>query len=280
MKQFKTILATTIFSIILLSCSNVNNKPPKIVSTAFTYLTTHVLVQVCGDTNGHGYRCLDMDPKRFSASGSVIRHQKNNSYILTAAHFCTIDEGQVISSAVNPALIEATFKDVKDVKLRLLIEVLDGNDVTRIGKVVASNLLLDVCILETDRIDTQALKLAPSPPKYGEDLWNMASPLGIIMPGTAPILKGVFSGSVKMGSRTSYVITDLPAIHGCSGSPLLNYRGELVGMIYSTNQYFHEMSFAVRLEDIRKYLDKVFIDDKHISNGNTTLEVIEPDYGE
>ena len=106
----------------------------------------------------------------------------------------------------------------------------------------------------------------------------MASPLGIVLPGTAPVLKGVFSGSVKMGSRTSYVITDLPAVHGCSGSPLLNYRGELVGRIYSTNQYFKEMSFAVRLEDIRKYLDKVFLDDEHISNGNTTLEVIEPDY--
>ena len=91
MKLLNTILVTILFNTILLSCSNVKNIPPKLVSETFTYLTAHAIVEVCGPTKRHGVRCLKMDPKQFSASGSVIKHIKEYSYILTAAHFCNIN---------------------------------------------------------------------------------------------------------------------------------------------------------------------------------------------
>jgi len=280
MKLLNTILVTILFNTILLSCSNVKNIPPKLVSETFTYLTAHAIVEVCGPTKRHGVRCLKMDPKQFSASGSVIKHIKEYSYILTAAHFCNINRAQVIEAAVDPALIEAHFTDIKDVNVHVLIEILDGNGITRIGKVVESNELLDVCILKTNKIDTNALQLSSAPPTYGDTLWNLSSPLGIVMPKTAPILKGVYSGKVKLNSgRNVYVVTDLPAVFGCSGSPMINHNGKLVGMIYSTNQHFREISYAVALEDIRNFMDKVFINKKRKPpiTGNTTLEVeIEP----
>ncbi len=282
MKLLNTILVTMFFSsTILLSCSTVKNIPPKLVSETFTYLTTHAIVEVCGLTKRHGMRCLKMDPKRFSASGSVIKHIKEKSYVLTAAHFCNINRAQVIEAAVNPALIEAHFKDIEDINVHVLIEILDGNGITRIGKIVESNALLDICILKTDRIDTKALQLASAPPSYGDTLWNLSSPLGIVVPKTAPVLKGVYSGNVRLnGGRDVYVITDLPAVFGCSGSPMLNHDGKLVGMIYSTNQHFREISYAVALEDIRKFIDKVFVDKKNspVTSGDTTLEIEVPDY--
>jgi len=281
MKLLNTILVTILFNTILLSCSNVKNIPPKLVSETFTYLTAHAIVEVCGPTKRHGVRCLKMDPKQFSASGSVIKHIKEYSYILTAAHFCNINRAQVIEAAVDPALIEAHFTDIKDVNVHVLIEILDGNGITRIGKVVESNELLDVCILKTNKIDTNALQLSSAPPTYGDTLWNLSSPLGIVMPKTAPILKGVYSGKVKLNSgRNVYVVTDLPAVFGCSGSPMLNHDGKLVGMIYSTNQHFREISYAVTLEDLRKFIDRVFVNKKNspTTSGDTTLEVEVPDY--
>ena len=275
MKQLKTIIATLICTI-LLSCHSVKYNPPKLVAETFTYLTTHAMVEVCGPTKKHGYQCLKLNPMQFRASGSVIKHIKEKSYVLTVAHFCNINREKVIEAAIDPVAMRSVFKNVKDINVRIIVEVLDGTGTTKRAKIVDSNDLLDVCILETERIDTKAMKLASAPPSYGDTMWNLASPLGITIPGSVPILKGLYSGKVNLNAgRKVYVITDLPAVFGCSGSPLINHFGELVGMIYSTNLHFKEISYAVTLEDIKKYLDKIFITAKKPPpvSGNTTVEV-------
>ena len=51
-------------------------------------------------------------------------------------------------------------------------------------------------------------------------------------------------------------------------------------MIYSTNMHYKELSYAVSLHDLRKYLEKVFMHKNKTPQitGNTTLEVEEPKY--
>jgi len=281
MKLFNTILATILVNTILLSCTTVNTQSPKLLAESFTYLTMHVVVEVCGPTKEHGFRCLKLEPRKYSASGSVIKHIKENSYVLTAAHFCDIDRDKVMKDVVDPTLIQSLFVDVKEVKVNVLIEVLDGTGFTRIGKVINTSPLLDTCILETDRINVKALKLASAPPNIGDTVWNLASPLGIIVPNGVPILRGIYSGDVPLNAgRIVSVITDLPAVPGCSGSPVIDVHGDLVGMIYSTNMHFRELSYAVSLGQVRKYLEKVFMYKNKIpgTSGNTTLEVEEPKY--
>jgi len=275
MKQLKILIATLICTI-LFSCYSVKYNPPKLVSETFTYLTTHAVVEVCGRTKKHGFQCLKLDPMYFRASGSVIKHIKENSYVLTVAHFCDINREKVIEAAIDPIAMRSIFKNVKDINVKINIKVLDGTGATKRAKIIDSNSLLDVCILETDRIDTKVLKLAATPPTYGDTMWNLASPLGITIPGSVPILKGIYSGKVNLNAgRKVYVVTDLPAIFGCSGSPLINHYGKLVGMVYSTNLHFKEISYAVTLEDIRKYLDEIFITSSKPPpiTGNTTVEV-------
>ena len=285
MNVFKNLLITTLLGIILLSCVHVNREMPKIVSESFTYLTMHVTLEICGPTKGYGFRCLKLEPSKYSASGSVVRHIKENSYVLTAGHFCDINREKVIKQIVDPAMIETLFENVKEVKINVIIEVLDGNGFSKTAKVVDKNALLDTCVLETDRIDVKAIKLAAAPPVYGETVWNIASPLGIVIPKGVPILKGIYSGDAKLnGGRTVSIITDLPAVPGCSGSPVLNTRGEMIAMIYATNRNFIELSYAVNLRNIRDYLDYVFVEKnrtittKNNGGGTTTLEVEEPKY--
>ena len=275
MKQLKALLVT-LFYIVLLSCSNVKHNPPKLISETFTYLTAHVRVEICGLTKNRKFKCLKLDPLRYRASGSVIKHIKEHSYILTVAHFCNINRNQVIEAATDSVMAESFFKDIKNIKVDILIEILDGTGLTRIGKIISSNDLLDVCVLETDRIDVKAIKLATVKPVYGETLWNLSSPLGIVVPNSVPILKGIFSGDVKLNAgRHISVVTDLPAVFGMSGSPLINRNGKMVGMIYATNQHFKELSYAVKLKDIRKFLDDTFPSfyKRPPVTGNTTVEV-------
>ena len=79
MKQLKILIAALICTI-LVSCHSVKYNPPKLVSETFTYLTTHAVVEVCGRTKKHGFQCLKLSPMQFRASGSVIKHIKENTF--------------------------------------------------------------------------------------------------------------------------------------------------------------------------------------------------------
>ena len=277
-----SILTTTMFVLlctIAFGCSNVKHFP-KLNKSSFSYLTQHVRVTVCGSTPTQRNYCWKADSKQFSASGSVIKNIKNSSYILTAGHFCSVDRTQVIQASVDPEFIDRTFKRLEEVGFESFIEVETGDGVTQRAEVVAANQELDVCILKTDKIDVVPLKLAASPPSYGADVWNLASPLGIIVPGSVPVLKGIYSGDAKMRGLEVSVITDLPATFGCSGSPVLNKDGDIVSMIYSTNARFDNLSYGVTLDNLRKFIDKTFVTNKNkvVTSGNTTVEVEEPDY--
>jgi S1-C subfamily serine protease len=276
-KILKIITTIVLLVSIHAGCANVKENV-KLNKESFTYLTQHVRVSICGSTATERNRCIKMDPKRFSASGSIIKNIKDSSFILTAGHFCTVDRQRVLQVSTDPETIKKIFTRLGDIQFETFIEVLDGNEVTHKAEVVASNQELDVCILKTTRINATPLKLATASPAYGEQVWNIVSPMGIIVPGTAPVLTGIFSGDaiMKDGQKVS-VITDLPAVFGCSGSPVLNSRGELIGMIYSTNAAFNNLSYAVPLSELRKFIEKVFI--RNISpqvTGNTTLIVEEP----
>tara|TARA_Y100000296_G_C5130768_1_gene235421 strand:- start:274 stop:1122 length:849 start_codon:yes stop_codon:yes gene_type:complete len=275
MKQLKALLVT-LFYIVLLSCSNVKHNPPKLISETFTYLTAHVRVEICGLTKNRKLKCLKLDPLRYRASGSVIKHIKEHSYILTVAHFCNINRDKIIEAATDSVINESFFKSVRNVRVDILIEILDGTGFTRIGKIISTNNLLDICVLETDRINVKAIKLGAVEPVYGETLWNLSSPLGIVVPNSVPILKGIFSGEVNLNAgRKVSVITDLPAVAGMSGSPLINQNGKMVGMVYATIQKFRELSYAVKLKDLREFLNYVFTSssERPPITGNTTVEV-------
>jgi hypothetical protein len=49
----------------------------------------------------------------------------------------------------------------------------------------------------------------------------------------------------------------------------------MVGMVYATNQHFKELSYAVKLKDIRKFLNDIFPSSykRPPVTGNTTVEV-------
>jgi hypothetical protein len=91
----------------------------------------------------------------------------------------------------------------------------------------------DICILETS-INRRPVPVARSEPEFGEQVINISAPYGLMFTspdgGAVYITDGRYSGNFSMpeGARSMYVIWTAP---GSSGSPIINERGEIVGMV-------------------------------------------------
>ena len=81
--------------------------------------------------------------------------------------------------------------------------------------------------MKIKRLVVDGVSVSSSPPDIGERVFSMASPRAIFDPNMIPLFEGFYSG--KAGEkRDAYTI---PAQGGSSGAPIVNKRGEVVGII-------------------------------------------------
>ncbi len=113
---------------------------------------------------------------------------------------------------------------------------------------------LDLCILESDGIiDMPRLHVAFKGPNVGDPVYNVAAPTGFFYPPTVPVLSGHYSGPL---SNKHHDLLTIPATGGSSGSPVLNSKGELIGLIFAANVNFNHLTIAIRYESLREYLQR------------------------
>ena len=92
----------------------------------------------------------------------------------------------------------------------------------------------------------EAISLAPAGPLPGDRAYNTAAPLGIFAPEMAPLQEGLYNGDIK--NRAFYSI---PAIGGSSGSPIMNHKGELIGMVHSNH-----ISLSPTYKDLSEFINE------------------------
>lgn len=150
-----------------------------------------------------------------TASGVMI--DKHN--VLTAGHVCKAGVGKSILTPFGSyTILKATFELI-DIK---------RNTYTNVRIVSANNEWYnDVCIMHVPK----GLKGTPVPisnkaPEPGDRAYNVAAPKGIFAKGMVPMFSGYYLGVRKGADNYS-----IHAAGGSSGSPIVNARGELIGMI-------------------------------------------------
>ena len=96
----------------------------------------------------------------------------------------------------------------------------------------------------------RGLRLADAPPKVGDAVFALGSPLGLEFTFT----KGIVSQFRRdFGPYGSVVQTDVSLSPGSSGGPLVNRRGQVVGMSTLASRAVaeaHNLNFAVSAEEI------------------------------
>ena len=129
-------------------------------------------------------------------------------------------------------------------------------------EVVYSDPTFDVAILsftvsEHDAIIKNVLKIAESSNvKEGDTVYCSCTPKTPFLQST--LLDGKITKTSVNGLANQYLImTDLPLSPGCSGSPIMNGKGEIIGMnCFESTEFGTEgMSFAIYAERLNKIID-------------------------
>jgi serine protease Do len=134
---------------------------------------------------------------------------------------------------------------------RVIVHLADRREFT--AKVIGSDPTSDVALLKVDATGLPFLKLADAKTlKPGQWVVAIGSPFGLDHSVTAGIVSGI--GRSSLDRREQYVPfiqTDVPINRGNSGGPLLNTRGEVVGInsqIFSSSGGYMGVSFAIPIE--------------------------------
>lgn len=165
-------------------------------------------------------------------SGTIIAKDGNNSYVLTAAHVCdTSNIRNLLSQDPNIKI------------LREYIELLDIKTNPHIAKIVDIDLENDICILKTENLEYNTIKISNFAPKIGERLLNIAAPGGFFNKNMVPIYDVIYIGKYEEIIK-KFIVKDLTVLEvikydlytthaypGSSGSMIINYHNEIVGIL-------------------------------------------------
>lgn len=240
-KKFLTILILLFLASTVNSCALQTNviKSLHDVKKSILKIETWARLGACDEVTG---ACAE--PELVSmGSGAVILY-KNKKAVLTAAHVCKQESFEKFVSMHNG---------------HFFLKAIDRDGREYLIKVIKYDNSQDICLLASISGDLPPyLKISSKKPEYAEITYNLAAPLGIIDGSMVPTYQGFFFGNSEGSAFYS-----IPVAGGSSGSPIVNAKGELVGMIHSVHYRFHHISLSATYEQLWNFL-KI--------EGNYTLE--------
>jgi len=126
------------------------------------------------------------------------------------------------------------------------------------ARLIGSDRRTDVALVKVTASGLPALKMGdPNKLRVGEWVMAIGSPFGLENTVTAGI---VSAKGRDTGEYLPFIQTDVAVNPGNSGGPLLNLRGEVVGinsMIYSRTGGFMGISFAIPIDEANRVADQL-----------------------
>jgi serine protease Do len=120
-----------------------------------------------------------------------------------------------------------------------------------VAKVLGSDKLTDIAVLKIEARSLPAVSLAaPQSLRVGEWVLAIGSPFGFASTVTAGVISAT-RRALPGTSSVAFIQTDAAINPGNSGGPLINMRGEVVGInsqIYSLSGGYQGLSFAIPIE--------------------------------
>ena len=233
MKKYLTIFILLVLASFVNSCALQTNIIKSLQTAKKSILKIETWARL-GECNEETMSCGEYELISMG-SGAVVLH-KNKKTVLTAAHVCKQEDFELyVLSQKGDFYLKAIDREDKEYKI----------------EIIKYNPSADICLLRSisGELNTSYITLSVKRPEYSEMAYNLAGPLGIIKGEMVPMYHGQYFG--KSDNRAFYSI---PAIGGSSGSPILNIKGELIGMIHSVHYKFHHITVSATYNQLWHFL--------------------------
>lgn len=181
------------------------------------------------------------DSGRFSGPSSRVERGTGSGFIINRDGVI-LTNAHVVAGADD---VEVTLKDGRKFK----------------GKVLGSDSVTDVAVIRIQASNLPTIPIGNSEAlKPGEWAIAIGNPLGLDNTVTAGIISATGRSSSEAGipdKRVSFIQTDAAINPGNSGGPLLNQRGEVIGMNTAIIGNAQGLGFAIPINTARRISDQL-----------------------
>ncbi len=181
----------------------------------------------------------------------------------TGSGFIINKEGDIITNA-----------HVVDGADRVTVILKDGRKIE--GKVLGRDPLTDIAVVKVSEANLPVVSLGSSQNlQPGEWAIAIGNPLGLDNTVTAGIISalGRSSGQIGVDKRVSFIQTDAAINPGNSGGPLLNQKGEVIGVNTAIIQGAQGLGFAIPIETAQR-IAKQLIDKGSVSRAYLGIQML------
>ena len=167
----------------------------------------------------------------------------------TGSGFILSDDGRIMTNAhvvAGTETVEVTLKDGRTFE----------------GRVLGSDPVTDVAVIKIEATGLPTVQLGRST-NLNPGQWAIAigNPLGLDNTVTAGIISATDRSSSQVGvpdKRVNFIQTDAAINPGNSGGPLLNDRGEVIGINTAIRADAQGLGFAIPIETAQRVADQLF----------------------
>ena len=181
----------------------------------------------------------DNSERQVFGSGVIVKSNQHETLVLTAAHVCSNHE---TSDNITEGDLTISFITIKN-----------WDNIRVPAEIMAMDIENDLCMLMAPPIGLPNVKLSRINPEVGDRVFNIAAPYAIFGNKFVLTFEGVYSGEIRYENEQIYTI---PAAPGSSGSPVLNERGHLIGMIHSATNIMENVAIGPRTDIVLDFIEK------------------------